>query len=42
MVDTTQEQDNDTLSIKFGDLLIELSLMYNEFPFYVIEIGADK
>ena len=42
IVGDLHEQNNDVLSGKFKDLLIELSLMYDEFPFYVIEIGADK
>ncbi len=42
IINSTQEQNNDALSRKFRDLLVELSLKHNEFPFYLIEIGADK
>jgi len=40
IVDITPEDD--ILSKKFKDLLTELSLIHDEFPLYVIEIGADK
>jgi len=40
VVNNTQEDD--ILSKKFKDLLSELSLIHDEFPLYVIEIGADK
>jgi len=42
IINSTLEQNNDTLSRKFRDLLVELSLMHKKFPFYLIEIGADK
>ena len=42
IVNSTQEENGDALSRKFKELLIELSLIHHEFPFYVIEIGADK
>jgi len=39
---TRENNADDTFSMKFKELLIELSLINNEFPYYSIEIGADK
>ncbi len=38
----TDEKSDDKNYVKFKKLLIELSALYREFPFYLIEIMAEK
>ncbi len=42
IISNLQEKPIDSFSERFKDLLLDISSQHNEFPFYLIEIGAEK